>query len=74
MRAPCAGIAFELIASRCFEVDPYKESGQNMYRQYAHKKNKIVLSAQWIHECIKMGRLQTYQDDWAGCEVTGNEE
>ncbi|KAI0311690.1 hypothetical protein OF83DRAFT_1177323 [Amylostereum chailletii] len=55
-------------------VDPYKESGQNMFRQYAGKKNKIILSAQWIHECIKLGFLQTFQHNWAGCRVTGNEE
>lgn len=54
-------------------VDPRKESGQNLYRQYVGKKGKIVLSATWVIECIKAGELQTYQHDWAGCKVTGTE-
>ncbi|TCD60126.1 hypothetical protein EIP91_010688 [Steccherinum ochraceum] len=47
-------------------VDPYKESGQNLYRQYAGKKGKIVLSAAWVYECVKAGALQTYMNNWAG--------
>lgn len=54
-------------------VDPHKESGQNLYRQYAGKKGKIVLSASWVFECVKAGELQTYQHNWAGCKVTGSE-
>ncbi|EIW83009.1 hypothetical protein CONPUDRAFT_152053 [Coniophora puteana RWD-64-598 SS2] len=55
-------------------VDPSKESGQNLYRQYAGKKGKIVLDARWIHECIRAGALQTYHTNYAGCKVTGQEK
>ncbi|CAL1707063.1 unnamed protein product [Somion occarium] len=55
-------------------VDPHKESGQNLYRQYVGKKTKIVLDANWVIECVKAGELQTYQTNWAGCKVTGNEQ
>ncbi|EGO25802.1 hypothetical protein SERLADRAFT_466451 [Serpula lacrymans var. lacrymans S7.9] len=55
-------------------VDPYKESGQNLYRQYAGKKGKIVLSARWVHECISAGTLQTFHTNWANCKVTGAEK
>ncbi|KAK7045560.1 hypothetical protein VNI00_007392 [Paramarasmius palmivorus] len=54
-------------------VDPLKPSGQSLYRQYAAKKGKIVLNAQWVNECIKAGQLQTFHTNWAGCKVTGNE-
>ncbi|OBZ68099.1 hypothetical protein A0H81_11931 [Grifola frondosa] len=52
-------------------VDPHKESGQNLYRQYIGKKGKIVLNANWVIECVKAGILQTYHNN--GCKVTGNE-
>ncbi|OCH93102.1 hypothetical protein OBBRIDRAFT_817944 [Obba rivulosa] len=55
-------------------VDPHKESGQNLYRQYVGKKNKIVLNANWVLECVKTGTLQTYHNNYAGCKVTGNEK
>ncbi|KAI0081891.1 hypothetical protein K474DRAFT_1681646 [Panus rudis PR-1116 ss-1] len=55
-------------------VNPRKESGQNLYRQYAGKKNKIVLDAVWAIECVTAGELQTYQTNWAGCRVTGTEQ
>lgn len=55
-------------------VDPHKESGQNLYRQYAGKKGKIVLAAHWVHECVKAGVLQAFQNNWAGCRVTGTEQ
>ncbi|THH13218.1 hypothetical protein EW146_g6976 [Bondarzewia mesenterica] len=55
-------------------VNPHKESGQNLYRQYAGKKTKIVLDARWVHECVRAGALQTFQTNWAGCKVTGTEE
>ncbi|KAH9949642.1 hypothetical protein B0H21DRAFT_804204 [Amylocystis lapponica] len=55
-------------------VDPHKESGQNLYRQYIGKKGKIVLSANWVIECISLGVLQTYHHNWAGCKVTGTEK
>ncbi|KAI6026118.1 hypothetical protein PISMIDRAFT_221000 [Pisolithus microcarpus 441] len=55
-------------------VDPHKESGQNLYRQYAGKKGKVVLHYRWIHECIRVGALQTFQNNWAGCKVTGTEK
>ncbi|KDQ57596.1 hypothetical protein JAAARDRAFT_58185 [Jaapia argillacea MUCL 33604] len=55
-------------------VDPHKESGQNLYRQYVGKKGKIVLDARWINECVKAGGLQTYQTNFAGCKVTGEEQ
>ncbi|KAF8971146.1 hypothetical protein BDZ97DRAFT_1651829 [Flammula alnicola] len=54
-------------------VDPHKASGQNLWRQYASKKGKIVLSAQWVRECIKTNQLQTFHSNWAGCKVTGTE-
>ncbi|KAF5348670.1 hypothetical protein D9758_006809 [Tetrapyrgos nigripes] len=54
-------------------VDPLKPSGQNLYRQYATKRGKIVLSYQWINECIEAGQLHTFHANWAGCKVTGNE-
>ncbi|TFK54355.1 hypothetical protein OE88DRAFT_1733019 [Heliocybe sulcata] len=55
-------------------VDPHKESGQNLYRQYVGKKGKMVLDARWIRECVKAGALQTYQTNFAGCKVNGNEQ
>ncbi|KAG6850441.1 hypothetical protein H0H93_013313 [Arthromyces matolae] len=54
-------------------VDPHKVSGQNLWRQYASKKGKIVLDSRWVHECIKANVLQTFHTNWAGCKVTGNE-
>ncbi|KAI0066249.1 hypothetical protein BV25DRAFT_1821172 [Artomyces pyxidatus] len=54
-------------------VDPHKESGQNLYRQYAGKKAKMVLNARWVHECVRTGVLQNFMTNWAGCKVTGNE-
>ncbi|KAG6832839.1 hypothetical protein H0H87_000193 [Tephrocybe sp. NHM501043] len=54
-------------------VDPHKASGQNLWRQYAGKKGKIVLNSQWVHECIKANALQTFHTNWAGCKVTGSE-
>ncbi|KAJ7346578.1 hypothetical protein DFH08DRAFT_868642 [Mycena albidolilacea] len=54
-------------------VDPHKRSGQNLYRQYANKKGKIVLDARWIRECIKAAALQTFATNWAGCKVDGTE-
>ncbi|KAJ4497204.1 hypothetical protein C8R41DRAFT_823635 [Lentinula lateritia] len=54
-------------------VDPLKPSGQNLYRQYASKKGKIILNFRWVHECIKAHQLQTFQTNWAGCKVTGKE-
>jgi hypothetical protein len=55
-------------------VDPHKESGQNLYRQYAGKKGKIVLNARWVHECVKAGALQTFHSNWANCKVLGTEQ
>ncbi|KAG8213819.1 hypothetical protein J3R82DRAFT_10534 [Butyriboletus roseoflavus] len=55
-------------------VDPHKESGQNLFRQYAGKKGKIVLHSRWVHECVRAGALQTFQNNWAGCKVTGTEK
>ena len=57
----------------CFSVDPHKPSGQNLYSQYAGKKEKVVLDACWVHECIKANAVQTYLNDWGGCKVTGTE-
>ncbi|KAF8639576.1 hypothetical protein AX17_001478 [Amanita inopinata Kibby_2008] len=54
-------------------VDPHKASGQNLWRQYEGKKNKLVLDARWVHECIKAGQLQNVHGNWAGCKVTGTE-
>ncbi|KAJ7084355.1 hypothetical protein B0H15DRAFT_848789 [Mycena belliarum] len=54
-------------------VDPHKPSGQNLFRQYATKKGKVVLDARWIRECIKAAQLQTFATDWAGCKVDGTE-
>ncbi|KAG9316497.1 hypothetical protein JVU11DRAFT_2539 [Chiua virens] len=55
-------------------VDPHKESGQNLFRQYAGKKGKIVLHSRWVHECVRAGALQTFQNNWAGCKVIGTEK
>ena len=55
-------------------VDPHKESGQSLYRQYAGKKGKIVLSAQWVLRCVEAHALQTYHNNFGGCKVTGNEK
>jgi len=55
-------------------VDPHKSSGQNLWRQYAGKKGKLVLNSRWIHECVKAGQLQTFHTNWAGCKVTGTEQ
>ncbi|KAK7057222.1 hypothetical protein R3P38DRAFT_2840037 [Favolaschia claudopus] len=54
-------------------VDPHKRSGQNLYRQYANKKGKVVLDARWIRECINTAALQTFATNWAGCKVNGTE-
>ena len=62
-----------LILTRCDLVDPHKPSGQNLWRQYAGKKGKLVLDARWVHKCIKEGQLHTVHSNWAGCKVTGNE-
>ncbi|KAH7927494.1 hypothetical protein BV22DRAFT_1006901 [Leucogyrophana mollusca] len=55
-------------------VDPHKESGQNLYRQYVGKKGKMVLHYRWVQECIRANVLQTFQTNWAGCKVTGTEK
>ncbi|KAI0769335.1 hypothetical protein BD413DRAFT_477758 [Trametes elegans] len=55
-------------------VDPHKESGQSLYRQYVGKKGKIVLSAQWVLRCVEAGALQTYHTNFGGCKVTGTEK
>ncbi|KAJ7680289.1 hypothetical protein DFH06DRAFT_1162490 [Mycena polygramma] len=54
-------------------VNPHKRSGQNLYRQYANKKGKIVLDARWIRECIKSAQLHTFASNWAGCKLDGSE-
>ena len=61
-----------LLLNLCL-VDPLKESGQSLFRQYAGKKGKVVLDAQWIYKCIEVGQLQSYQNNFAGCKLTGNE-
>ncbi|KAH9855178.1 hypothetical protein C2E23DRAFT_751774 [Lenzites betulinus] len=55
-------------------VDPHKESGQSLYRQYAGKKAKLVLSSQWVIRCVEAGALQTYHTNFGGCKVTGTEK
>ncbi|PSS37855.1 hypothetical protein PHLCEN_2v323 [Hermanssonia centrifuga] len=55
-------------------VDPHKESGQNLYRQYLGKKNKLVLNVSWVHECVKAKILHGFSTNWSGCKVTGGEE
>ncbi|KAL1696097.1 hypothetical protein GGG16DRAFT_108766 [Schizophyllum commune] len=55
-------------------INPRTESGQRLWRQWAHKTNKkIILDARWVRECIKAGELQTRRTEWAGCKVQGNE-
>ncbi|TRM69276.1 hypothetical protein BD626DRAFT_473536 [Schizophyllum amplum] len=55
-------------------INPKTETGQRLWRQWAHRTNKkIVLDARWVRECIKAGELQTRATDWAGCRVQGNE-
>lgn len=53
-------------------VDPRKEYGKSLYLQYAGKKGKVILDVLWVRECIKHGQLQTYQNNFAGCQVTGH--
>ncbi|KAF6763173.1 hypothetical protein DFP72DRAFT_874916 [Ephemerocybe angulata] len=55
-------------------VDPHRISGQNLFRQYAGKKTKLVLAARWVRECIRANQLQTFSTQWAGCKVTGEEQ
>ncbi|RDX44846.1 hypothetical protein K466DRAFT_535700 [Polyporus arcularius HHB13444] len=55
-------------------VDPHKESGQSLYRQYVGKKGKLVLNAQWVIRSVEAGALQTYHTNFGGCKVTGMEE
>ncbi|KAI0829693.1 hypothetical protein BC628DRAFT_1358248 [Trametes gibbosa] len=55
-------------------VDPHKESGQSLYRQYVGKKGKIVLSADWVIRCVEADALQTYHTNFGGCKVTGTEK
>ena len=55
-------------------VDPLKESGQALYRQYVNRKGKLVLDARWIYECVKNGQLQTFKANWAGCKLDGTEK
>ena len=72
MRAPfylfSAYLPFTLL------VDPHKESGQSLYRQYVGKKGKIVLNAQWVIRCVEAGALQTYHTNFGECKVTGTEK
>ncbi|KAG9088093.1 hypothetical protein FRC06_002239 [Ceratobasidium sp. 370] len=54
-------------------VDPTKESGQNLFRQYSAKRGKIVLNAAWVHACVTAGQLQTFKTNYAGFKVDGTE-
>ncbi|CAE6444280.1 unnamed protein product [Rhizoctonia solani] len=54
-------------------VDPTKESGQNLFRQYSAKRGKVILNAQWVHACVAAGQLQTFQFNYAGYKVNGTE-
>ncbi|KIP06616.1 hypothetical protein PHLGIDRAFT_90682 [Phlebiopsis gigantea 11061_1 CR5-6] len=54
-------------------VDPLKDSGQSLYRQYANKKNKIILNAHWVYHCIRDKTLHGFASNWADCKVTGQE-
>ncbi|KAG9120573.1 hypothetical protein FRC07_003878, partial [Ceratobasidium sp. 392] len=54
-------------------VDPTKESGQNLFRQYSAKRGKIVLNAAWVHACVAAGQLQTFKANYAGYKVDGSE-
>ncbi|KAI0030761.1 hypothetical protein K488DRAFT_87442 [Vararia minispora EC-137] len=69
------GVLANLTAATFVLLDPYKQSGQDFFLQLRGKKShkKVVLHARWIHECVRAGALQTFQTDWAGCKVTGNE-
>lgn len=55
-------------------VDPLKDSGQSLYRQYANKKNKIILNAHWVYHCIRDKTLHGFASNWADCKVTGQEQ
>ncbi|KAI0758347.1 hypothetical protein BC629DRAFT_1125756 [Irpex lacteus] len=55
-------------------VNPHRESGQNLYRQYAGKKNKIVVDASWVQHCVNDKTLHGFATNWAGCKVTGKEQ
>ncbi|KZO93390.1 hypothetical protein CALVIDRAFT_257350 [Calocera viscosa TUFC12733] len=52
-------------------VNASTESGRNLARQYAGKKGKVVLSSNWVNECIRRGELLTFKSDWAGCRLDG---
>ncbi|KLO18347.1 hypothetical protein SCHPADRAFT_925157 [Schizopora paradoxa] len=54
-------------------VDPHKETGQSLYRQYAGKKGKIILDSKWVHECVQARELLVFNKNWGGCKVTGKE-
>ncbi|QRV90666.1 BRCA1 carboxy-terminus (BRCT) domain protein [Ceratobasidium sp. AG-Ba] len=54
-------------------VDPTKESGQNLFRQYSAKRGKIVLNAAWVAACVQAGQLQTFKTNFAGFKVDGTE-
>lgn len=75
-RYTCSHRVFPYSCAHCFLaiVDPHKESGQSLYRQYAGKKGKIVLRSHWIRECVRAGSLQTFHTNWAGCKVDGTEK
>jgi hypothetical protein len=62
------------VSANAFTVDPHKESGQNLYRQYAGKKNKIVVHSAWATHCIQDKILHGFATNWAGCKVTGKEQ
>jgi len=57
----------------CTAVDPCRQSGRSLYLQYVGKKGKVVLDAHWVYKCVEAGQLQTYQNDFAGCKLTGTE-
>ena len=57
-----------------YAVNPHKESGQALYRQYIGRKGKLVLNARWVYECVKHGQLQTFKANWAGCKLDGSEK
>ncbi|GJJ06514.1 hypothetical protein Clacol_000706 [Clathrus columnatus] len=55
-------------------VDPHKETGQALFRQYANKRGKLVLDARWVFECVKQSQLLAFKSNWAGFKLTGLEK
>jgi len=54
-------------------VDAHSSSGQNLFKQYASKKTKVILDHRWAKDCVKASRLLLFADNFGGCKVSGDE-